>query len=403
MNMSYQTIQTKHILCAGRWMLALFAPLASLATRQAFTPVTWAAESLFVVSAVLFSLASVADMDAAGSCMPRRSTATSRMSRESPGTHAASRGPGGEVAASCAILFAGVDILLVTAIGTWIGAAHAMVWLLYLWCVIETTLSLRSKVGFLAVISVDALSLIYIVPWWPWSESIPMWLLQLLLFNFSALPLLFLAYWEARQRHTLENRVAELSEQVARTQELETINRQMTDYAMDVQNRAVIDQLTGLFNQTHFHHRLIIEFEKARQADRPLSLIIVDIDHFKRFNDQFGHYLGDDVLRAVGHVLLDFVTGRFWVAGRIGGEEMAVLMPEIPLDEAAAWAERLRSSIADTIVPGPVGPLRVTVSVGVAGWPGPAADAAELTKYADRAMYAAKDGGRNRVCLSGAR
>ena len=371
----YQAIHTKHILCAGRWMLVLFAPLTTLATGLPFTAVTWAVETLFVINAILCT------------AIPYSDIATTFLSRKN-------------IATTWATVFAALDIVLVTTLGMWAGTQHAQIWLLYLWCVTETALGLRSKMGFAAVLVVDALSLLHIVPWWPVHESIPTWLLHTLLFNFSALPLLFLAYWETRQRHTLENRVKELSAQIAKTKELEIINRQMTDYAMDVQNRAVIDQLTGLFNQTYFHHRLIIEFEKARQADKSISLIIIDIDHFKRFNDQFGHYIGDDVLQSVARVLLDFVADRFWVAGRIGGEEMAILLPEITLEEVSALAERLRRNIAGMIVPGPSGPLRVTVSAGVASWPGPAKDAADLTKQADQAMYTAKDRGRNRVCLS---
>ena len=360
-----RTIRVEHILYSGRWLLALLIPLLQIGDPHPVGPaIAFPAEGLLVFAAVLATCA------------------VSKVGRPQ----------------TWWMLFVSLDVALISLLALRSPAYYSAMWVMYLWCVIEAALSMRSFFGLVCTFAIDALSLfVTIVPLQIYRDTLIGWAVDALLFNLAALPIVFLAYWAARRRRELEERVAELSAQIERTRELETINRQMADYAMDVQNRAVIDQLTGLFNQTYFHHRLLIEVEKARQAATPLSLILCDIDHFKRFNDQFGHYLGDDVLRSVAKTLLDAVEGSFWVAGRIGGEELAVLMPEAALAEAAAFAETLRRRIENTAVPGPNGSLHVTVSIGVAAFPDTAEDALQLTKQADRAMYAAKGGGRNRV------
>ncbi|MHB1626986.1 MAG: GGDEF domain-containing protein [Bacilli bacterium] len=291
-----------------------------------------------------------------------------------------------------------LDVLLVTAMIALAQPSLTYVWPLYLWCVIEASLALRSKAGFTVTMAVDLISLLFIVPFREQQETFGQVSARLLVFNMEAFPILFSVYWERRHRRELAFQTEESTRHFLKVSELEHINRQMTDYTMDVQNRAVIDQLTGLYNQTYFHHRLLIEVEKSRQNHELISLILCDIDHFKQFNDQFGHYLGDDVLRSVAKVLLDMVTDQSAVAARLGGEEFVLAMPNTETAAACEFAEKLRRLIADTVVSGPVGALRVTISAGVATFPGTAKDALELVKLADKAMYTAKDMGRNRVC-----
>lgn len=272
-------------------------------------------------------------------------------------------------------------------------------WYLYIWCITSTTLSSRSRSGFLMTLGIDILSIFLIVARIHNFDIQVKWFAIVGFFTFTAIPLIYLSYSHGRQQRELEQQLDAYRRQTKRVQELELIASQMTDYTMDVQNRAVIDQLTGLYNQTVFHHRLLIEVEKARQTGSLISLILFDIDHFKSFNDQFGHFLGDDVLRSVANVLHDASKNDSYIIGRIGGEEMCIAMPDVTLEQARNHADRIREDVANIIISGPEGPLRVTVSAGVASFPAMAKDARELTKCADFAMYRAKESGRNKTII----
>lgn len=153
------------------------------------------------------------------------------------------------------------------------------------------------------------------------------------------------------------------------------------------------DSLTRVANRRAFDERLEDAFEHARRYERPLALVLVDVDHFKAINDTHGHDAGDRVLRAVADVLAYSSRQSDFVA-RIGGEEFAVLLPETALFEAMQFAEKLRCNVAvAAIATGPV-----TISVGVANMPhSRVATSAELFRAADQALYRAKANGRNRV------
>ena len=161
----------------------------------------------------------------------------------------------------------------------------------------------------------------------------------------------------------------------------------------DLYTRAVQDGLTGLWTKRHFLAQIEEMMETARRYGEPLSIIMVDIDHFKKVNDTHGHQAGDKVLKAVAEILRKRVRGG--MAFRYGGEEMSVLLPKAGTDGAAAVAERLRKAI-ESAKPGG---LRVTASFGVAElggddtWEG-------LVERADQALYQAKQGGRNRVMFA---
>lgn len=164
---------------------------------------------------------------------------------------------------------------------------------------------------------------------------------------------------------------------------------------------ATVDALTKLFIRRHFEQRMGEELTRARRYNTRLSLAILDIDHFKRFNDTYGHATGDEVLKLVARTLKANIREED-IAGRFGGEEMLLLMPETDTLGAYVLAERIREAIAQASLPGPSGePLSVTVSVGVATFPLHAPDAEALVAEADACLYRSKAAGRNRVTASG--
>jgi diguanylate cyclase (GGDEF)-like protein len=160
------------------------------------------------------------------------------------------------------------------------------------------------------------------------------------------------------------------------------------------ETRAVTDSLTGLANARAAAQDLdrIVAF--AGRTGTPLAAILLDLDNFKRINDNFGHPIGDEVLAAVGDVLLRGTRASDFVA-RYGGEEFLILLQDTEATSAVALGEKLREGIRQVQVPGLTG--RVAASFGVASIPEHAADGESLVRAADRALYAAKKGGRDQV------
>ena len=161
--------------------------------------------------------------------------------------------------------------------------------------------------------------------------------------------------------------------------------------------RAATDGLTGLPNKRAVTDALKRTFAQATMTKAPLALLLLDLDHFKQVNDQYGHAEGDQVLAAVGAALRSVLRARDF-AGRNGGEEFAVLLPDTDIAAALEIAERVRATIAEVTMPGTDVP--VTVSIGVAGFPGHASTLDRLERLADAALYVAKRQGRNRVELA---
>jgi diguanylate cyclase (GGDEF)-like protein len=157
----------------------------------------------------------------------------------------------------------------------------------------------------------------------------------------------------------------------------------------------VTDELTGLHNRRFFESELRRESERARRFGRRLALVLVDVDHFKRYNDSFGHRAGDAALREVAGCLLA-AARRVDAVTRYGGEEFAVLLAETDTEGARHVGERIRDALAASR--GLRGPL--TISAGVASLEGEAVEGEELVRRADEALYAAKREGRDRVCLA---
>lgn len=173
-----------------------------------------------------------------------------------------------------------------------------------------------------------------------------------------------------------------------RTLELEAANR-----ALDLQART--DALTGLLNRRGFETQMAFGLAMARRSGRPLSLITVDVDHFKRVNDTYGHEAGDEVLRRVARTLEERLRGSDVVA-RVGGEEFVVLLPDTDLAGAQAIAQALVQAMADQQDP-VVG--TITVSAGVATMRGAQDNGTDILRRGDAALYEAKGQGRNRVCV----
>jgi diguanylate cyclase (GGDEF)-like protein len=157
---------------------------------------------------------------------------------------------------------------------------------------------------------------------------------------------------------------------------------------------AATDSLTGLPNRRALHDTLRRMVAQAGRSLVPLAAVALDLDHFKEINDRFGHEKGDDVLAAVGRLLADTVRDSD-VAARAGGEEFCILLPDTDLDGALALAEKLRAAIARLEVPGI--DARITGSLGVASFPLHAMDTPTLLRKSDRALYVAKQRGRDRV------
>ncbi len=173
---------------------------------------------------------------------------------------------------------------------------------------------------------------------------------------------------------------------------------QADQHASDLETLAAVDWLTGLYNRRHFETLAQAELARSQRYMRPLTLLMLDIDHFKDVNDTYGHATGDRVLQALATVCL--ATKRDAdVAARLGGEEFALLLPETTAGAAAQFAERLRQQIRDCapVVNGEK--LPITVSIGIAGSSLTTSGVQPLLNNADQALYEAKRSGRNRVVM----
>lgn len=177
-----------------------------------------------------------------------------------------------------------------------------------------------------------------------------------------------------------------------------TLSIENVDLHETVQQQAVTDELTGLFNVRQFHSRLEGEIDRAQRFGNPLSLVMLDIDKFKSVNDTYGHQQGDKVLVEVARVLRR-MSRDVDLPARYGGEEMAVVLPQTDLIGAEQQAERMRAALEGMNIQrlDGGGRLPITASFGVASLPSEAGDKTALIAAADAALYRAKRGGRNRV------
>ncbi|HEY5609684.1 MAG TPA: GGDEF domain-containing protein, partial [Thermoanaerobaculia bacterium] len=198
-----------------------------------------------------------------------------------------------------------------------------------------------------------------------------------------------------RQNLSLENRYRILDRQVV---ELSAVNRALTEMAYR-------DPLTDVYRRWYLFEQVRLELTRAARYGRPFSLLVVDLDHFKSVNDEYGHPAGDAVLQRFAKLLVDSCRNSDIVA-RYGGDEFCALLTDTPLDGAIEVAERIRRRAAETSVAFGDASLQITTSIGVASYCGEAAlrqiSAEEIFAQVDRTMYRAKRDGRNRVAVLGA-
>jgi diguanylate cyclase (GGDEF)-like protein len=161
------------------------------------------------------------------------------------------------------------------------------------------------------------------------------------------------------------------------------------------------DSLTGLFNMRYFRKQLVEEFSRSQRYGRPMTVLMIDVDHFKAYNDRNGHPAGDIVLKEISRILIRNVRGTDMVA-RYGGEEFVILLPETTLDAALTVAEKIRFTVHDHHFPfrETGASEKLSVSIGVASYPNTrVTNDQDLIESADKALFLSKRNGRNQVCL----
>ncbi|RUO30393.1 GGDEF domain-containing protein [Aliidiomarina soli] len=158
------------------------------------------------------------------------------------------------------------------------------------------------------------------------------------------------------------------------------------------------DKLTGLFNRGHWEECLIQEFQRLKRYSGDASLLLFDIDHFKAVNDNYGHDVGDEVLRQMANLIRANLRETD-IAGRFGGEEFAILLPNTQAEAAMQLAERLRQKVREYPMQHTQGNFQVTVSLGVADFDSDQTSHQEWLKHADNALYEAKNAGRDQAIL----
>ncbi|HNX23366.1 MAG TPA: diguanylate cyclase [Spirochaetota bacterium] len=197
--------------------------------------------------------------------------------------------------------------------------------------------------------------------------------------------------------------IHDITERKQGEQKIQELVQQLEIEKNAAQLNAVTDSLTGLLNRRYFDESLRTEFYRLRRSGAPLSLIILDIDHFKKFNDTYGHLAGDNCLRQVGDVLKTASARLHDIVARYGGEEFVVIMPETEKQGAATLAERIRKGVEEMAIAHSTSGTSeyVTVSLGVVTvYTTELTEPEQIIAFADEALYEAKHGGRNRIKIS---
>jgi len=179
-------------------------------------------------------------------------------------------------------------------------------------------------------------------------------------------------------------------------EEIEATNKALIEKNEELHEISITDGLTGLHNRKHMSETVVGEFSRAERHKHPVSILMMDIDRFKTFNDTRGHQAGDEVLRGVARLIRETLRGTDYAA-RYGGEEFLVLLPYTGQDEAVQTAERIRGRIEEGRLGVYADGVGITLSVGVASYPGSGGNAESVIREADLALYRAKRDGRNRV------
>lgn len=185
--------------------------------------------------------------------------------------------------------------------------------------------------------------------------------------------------------------------------DLKRKNFELEQLNSSIRELAIRDGLTGLYNFRYFQEAIQSEVARSKRHSRPFCLIMLDVDHFKKYNDEHGHVAGDEVLRNIGRLLTERMR-RTDIVARYGGEEFVIILPEVKRTDGLPVAEDVRRRIeAFPFKNGETQPLgRVTISLGLAEFPTDGEGQRKLIENADEALYLAKSAGRNRVCDFGA-
>jgi len=191
-------------------------------------------------------------------------------------------------------------------------------------------------------------------------------------------------------------RYKELLLRLKRVLKEQRLTRERIQMLGRLQKLAITDGLTGLYNSRYFYNQLDLEADRSNRYNHSLSLLLLDIDHFKEYNDSYGHLEGDKVLVRIGE-LIKACLRKMDTAYRYGGEEFTIILPETNGEEALTVAERIRTGIADErLSPKPGVEVKKTISVGVTQYR-PGERVSKLVERADKAMYLSKDKGRNGI------
>jgi diguanylate cyclase (GGDEF)-like protein len=182
-------------------------------------------------------------------------------------------------------------------------------------------------------------------------------------------------------------------------EELAAINETLREKNNELREISITDTLTALHNRKHMMESLVIELARSKRKDHPLAIFMIDIDHFKRYNDTLGHLAGDEILRKLGALFKASIRSCD-CASRYGGEEFLIMLPETDSTVAAITAERIRSQVSGKAFGDKNKKLSVTISMGVAVFPRDGDEPEALIACADKALYEAKENGRNRVVIA---
>jgi len=182
-------------------------------------------------------------------------------------------------------------------------------------------------------------------------------------------------------------------------EQLDSINNQLREQNKTLKVLSETDSLTGLYNRQHLTERLKRLLASSRRSGRKFAVLMLDLDHFKKLNDAYGHLVGDEALKLIADILRHTLRKRDYAA-RFGGEEFLVLLPGADARRGEEIAERLRSVIAGKPLQLEDATLKITLSIGLAVYPEVGNDVDSLIRAADDALYKAKDAGRNRCVIA---
>ena len=186
------------------------------------------------------------------------------------------------------------------------------------------------------------------------------------------------------------------------TKQLDQTHKEQAESEKKYRLLAITDPLTGLSNRRHFFEVAFVEFDRSKRYSKPISVIMMDVDHFKKINDNYGHQVGDIIIKSVADRLKTALRGTD-IPARYGGEEFIVLLPETAKSDAQAVAERIRENIQSKAIDADGNLMIITASFGVSDYDGAIGyqTLEEVINSADKALYSAKNSGRNRVIVFG--